>query len=293
MSGNPASERLATPQFFRHVGWQTTGNKKFLEDYYAEPIQDASQRIKMFTEDHWWVDRVGFPSGELQRSRLGGVALLRGYNLSGPFISWKFRGPATAESVAILVLEATTKAVKIIVFNLESQPVTAAMTAWDLDPGIWEVSMGTDSNGDDMPDRNKSNRTVKLERTEELALLFEPKLTTIVELKLKSPASRPWQRADLGIGTSDVSVEGNRVSVHSLRGEDAPASDTELRDAAGKIVAKAQISLLKASLDLLPKTTEVMLRVPTGTLLHGCQVSLDPDDKLPEITARNNFARTP
>ncbi len=157
-SSKTSTREARDSKFYRHVGWQTTGNKKFLEDYYADQIQEASQRMSMFTEDHWWVDRVSFPSGELQRSRLGGVALLRGTTYPGHVISWRFEAPATGESVAILVPEATTRAVKIIAFNLESQPVTGIMTAWDLAPGTWEVGTGIDTDGDDVADQQVSHR---------------------------------------------------------------------------------------------------------------------------------------
>jgi Concanavalin A-like lectin/glucanases superfamily len=282
-------------KFYRHVGWQTTGNKKFLENYYADQIQEASQRMSMFTEDHWWVDRVSFPSGELQRSRLGGVALLRGTTYPGHVISWKFEAPATGESVAILVPEATTTTVKIIAFNLESQPVTAIMTAWDLAPGIREVGTGIDTDGDDVADRQLSHRMVELERSRDLRLRFEPKATTIVELKLKSSASRLWDRPDLGIGLQDLHVVGNqvKVTIHSLGAVDAPTSDIVLRNTAGTTVARAQVPPLKAPLDLVPKTAEVTLEAPAGTLLSNYKVWLDPEDELDEITIRNNVVVIP
>ncbi|GAI46638.1 unnamed protein product, partial [marine sediment metagenome] len=65
-----------TPQsgndLYRHIAWQVTGNKQFLEEYYADQIQSGSQRMYMMTEGHWWSDRVSVANAELQRSRLGG-----------------------------------------------------------------------------------------------------------------------------------------------------------------------------------------------------------------------------
>ena len=283
----------ARHDFFRHVAWQVTGDKRYLEDYYADQIQDATQRMSIFTEDHWWIDMVGFPITELQRSRLGGVAEFRMGTYPGHVVSWRFKAPATAESVAILVPRATTKELKIIAFNLESKPVSAIMTAWDVEPGVWDVQVGTDSNGDDVPDRITRTETVQLERTKDLEIQFEPKANTIVDLKLKSKADVVlWNRPDLGVGPEDVSVRKNRVTVtvHSLGSVDTPASAVVLRDRSGKVVAKATVPALKAPLDLVPKTTKVTLLSPAGADLKEYSVLLDPENEIQEITKRNNSA---
>jgi hypothetical protein len=210
------------------------------------------------------------------------VALLRGATYPGHVISWKFEAPATGQSVAILVPEATTRGVKIIAFNLENLPVTGMMTAWDLDPGTWEMSAGIDTDGDDMADQQVSHRMVELERSRDLGLRFEPKATTIVQLKLKSSASSLWDRPDLGIGPQDLRIAGNQVKVriHSLGAVDSPTSDIVLRNTAGTTVARAQVPPLKAPLDLLPKTAEVTLEAPAGTSLSNHKVWLDPEDEL-------------
>ena len=288
-----------TPQgrsdFYRHVAWQVTGNKEFLEGYYADQIQAGTQHMAMFTEDHWWVDRVGFASAELQRSRLGGVALLRNEIYPGQAISWKFVPPATGESVAILVPDVATTALKIVAFNLENVPVKAIMTAWDLDPGIWEVITGMDIDGNDVPDGTTGKRTVELERTRDIEFDFEPKVTTIVQLKLKSKASPLWDRPDLAIGRDDVRVQGNniRVTVHNLGSVDAPSTSIELHDDAGRTLATASVPAMKAPLDLMPKTTEVTLQAPHGMRLTGSRVFIDPEKRLKEITTRNNVVVIP
>ncbi len=116
-----------------------------------------------------------------------------------------------------------------------------------------------------------------------------------MQLKLKSSASSLWDRPDLGIGPQDLRVAGNqvKVTIHSLGAVDAPASRIVLRNAVGTTVAEAQVPPLKAPLDLLPKTTEVTLEAPAGTLLSNYKVWLDPEDELDEITTRNNVVVIP
>ncbi|MDA2927766.1 hypothetical protein MYX78_11155, partial [Acidobacteria bacterium AH-259-G07] len=116
------------------------------------------------------------------------------------------------------------------------------------------------------------------------------KTTTIVELKLKSSVTPLWERPDLAIGREDVRVQGDRVSVrvHSLGSIAAPASRVVLRDPSGQTVSSSRVPALEAPLDLLPKTTEVVLPAPPGTELKGHEVRIDPRDEIEEITNRNN-----
>ena len=275
---------------FRHIAWQVTGNKQFLEEYYADQIRSGTQRMYMMTEGHWWSDRVSVATSELQRSRLGGVALTRNTIYPGHVISWNFEEPANSESVAILVQKATTRELKIIAFNLENAPVKTLLTAWDIDPGKWEIVQGVDTDGDDIIDRERTKQTVELERTGSIRFTFEPKKTTIVQLKLKSKARDYWKRPDLGIGDDDVKVSGSKitVTVHSLGSVDAPKAVVALVDNDGKQLAAASVPALKAPLDLKPKTTDITFEVTSGTNLKGCRIIIDPDKKLREITRLNN-----
>ena len=275
---------------YRHTAWQMTGNKQFLEEYYADQIQYSSQRMYMYTEGHWWSDRVTIPSQELQRSRLGGVALARSALYPGHVVSWKFKKPANSESAAILIPDATTKQMTIIAYNLETIPITGIMTAWDIEPGTWELVQGIDTDGDDVPDRSMQKQKIELERTRELELVFPPKAITVVKLKLKSRGKPYWKRPDLGIGEDDVVVQGGtvKVKVHSLGSFDAPSSKAALVDGNDAELSSVSVPALKAPLDYMPKTTEVKLTVPRNTRLNGCSVVIDPEGKLNEITRRNN-----
>jgi len=283
-----------TPQsgndLYRHIAWQVTGNKQFLEEYYADQIQSGTQRMYMMTDGHWWTDRVSVANTELQRSRLGGIALTRSAVYPGHVISWIFKAPFNSESVAILVQKSTTKEVKIIAFNLENVPVKATMTTWDIAPGKWEIVQGIDSDDDDIFDGKIEKRTIELERTGSINLTFEPKKTTIVHLSLKSKAQDYWKRPDLGIGDDDVKVSGNKitVTVHSLGSVDTPPVTIGLVDKSGKQLAAASVTALKAPVDLKPKTTDITFEVPAGINPSGCKVVIDPEKKLREITRLNN-----
>jgi len=281
--------------FSRHLAWQVTGDKQYLEELYADQIQRAAQSMYMNTEGHWWIDRVYAESRELQRARLGGVALWRNMLYPGHVVSWRFEKPARGESVAILVPDATTTAMTVIVYNIEKEPVEAHMTAWDIEPGKWRVVEGIDTDGDDRADGNVTKRTVEFERTKSLAFTFPPRATTVITLKRTSKGKPYWQRPDLGIGDDDVTVarDAVRVTVHSLGSVDAPASTVAIVDQSGAVLARADVPPLKAPIDYEPKTAEVTLTVKADTLLRGCLVVVDPDGKLQEITKINNTVDLP
>jgi hypothetical protein len=275
----------------RHIAWQVTGNKENLEYYYADQIEDAALREYINTEGSLWSDRVTVSNSELQRSRLGGVAIVRLGIYPGHAVSWKFKSPASDENLAILIPDATPTGMKIIAYNFDNSPVfQAEMTAWDIDPGVWEITQGVDTDGDDEPDKGARTWSADLERTGTLNIDFAPRSTTILILKQKSKGIPYWERPDLGIGKDDVTVQGNtvKVRVHSLGSVDAPASTAVIRDKSGKVIASASVPALKAPVDLLPKTAEVTFRIPAKTDIEGCEVCLDPEKKIKEITVCNN-----
>jgi hypothetical protein len=281
-----AYRNSASSQF----AWQLTGDKKRLETLYAAQIEECDLTEYINTEGSLWIDRVGVPYTDLQRARLGGIALVRNGLFPGHAVSWKFAAPANDQSVAILIPNATTTSMKIIAYNLESQPVRATMTAWNVDPGQWEITQGIDTTGSDIADGATTSRSVKLERSVDLAVEFAPRAMTILTLKLKTPGTPYWSRPDLGIERGDVTLRDGAlaVKVHSLGAVPSPEIAIVYKDRTGRVVASATIPPLDAPLDLQPRTTEVVLRLPANTDVTGGTVQIDPEQKLEEITQRNN-----
>ncbi len=278
-----------------HFAWQVDGNKSHLERLYAAQIENCAVNEFIETEGSLWIDRVGVPTAELQRARLGGVALLRNSLYPGHAVSWKFAAPATGEDVAILVPDATRTSFKVIAYNLLAAPVSAEMTGWNVDPGTWEITQGVDTDGDDIADESLGTRTAPFERARAVTLILPPHATTVLTFKLKTPGTPYWSRPDLGIDPEDVTVKGRevRVTVHSLGAVPAPATTVVLRDAAGRVVATEKLAGLAAPLDLLPKTAIVTLKLPKDVAASGCTVEIDPEHQLDEITTRNNAVKLP
>ncbi len=166
------------------LAWQATGDTSYLEKVYASQIQTAHEREFINTQGSLWIDRIYFNNGELQRSRLGGVALMRNYCYPGNAVSWRFDAPANDQSVAILVPEATPDHVKIIAYNLERVPVTAHMTGLGSRSRRMDDDAGNASGHrqratrSDAPVQNLETRSVAFERSKAIAITFAPRTTT-------------------------------------------------------------------------------------------------------------------
>lgn len=288
-----AGDAGGRPGLGGHLAWQLTGDKSQLERLYAQQCESTTLMSYINTEGSLWIDRVSVPTADLQRARLGGVALTRNSLFPGHAISWRFAAPATGQSVAILVPHASATELKVILFNLEATPVRAAMTGWNIDPGTWEIAQGVDVNDDDEPDGNVAKRTAVFERSRSLDFVLPPRATTILNLKLATPGTPYWDRPDLGIDDQDVSVNRRtvKVRVHGLGSIASPATTLAIRDASGRVLGSTAVPALDAPIDLRPKFVDVEVTLPRGTSTNGISVELDPDHRIEEITRMNNLVR--
>ncbi len=276
-----------------HLKWQVTGDKAYLEDMYAAQIDECELLKYIDTEGSLWIDRIGMPYSELQRARLGGIALIRGGTISGHVASWEFHAPATDQSVGILIPNATPTGFKVIAYNLDQVAVRATMTGWNIDPGVWEITQGLSSDGQDRADAALARHEQVFESTRSLDFTFPPRATTVLTFRLRTPGTPYWQRPDLGIAREDVKLDGGdvRVTVHNLGSVPSPATDLVVRDHAGRVIGTAAVPPLRPPVDLFPKTEEIRLTLPGGASAAGGSVEIDPDHRLEEITIRNNAVK--
>jgi hypothetical protein len=268
-------------------------DKQSLEQSYAYATETYDAQEYLYTEGGFWIDRTlaeRQSTGEMQRMRLGGVAHLRNDLLPGHYLSWNFHAPANDQSTAILVSNASPTGMKIVAYNLEKSPVNVAMTGWNIDPGIWDITQGIDTNKDDVADQSIATRSAPFEQSASLELTLPPQATTVLTLKLKTPGTPYWKRPDIGIDKEDVVMSGNsiNVTVHGLGSVDSVATTVALLDPSGKTIASAPVPAIKAPIDLMPRTSSVTLTIPSGATTKGCSVVLDPDMKMQEITRLNN-----
>lgn len=287
-----AGQRDANP-FTLHTAWTATGDKRYLEQQYDQQRRWATWRWSMMTEDHWWVDRVELPAQELQRQRLGGVALWRNAIVRGHRISWQFAQPDDATKLAILVREPTRTGFRVIAYNLSDAPITATIQGGDVAKGNWRMSQGIDTNGDDKADTSIDTRTIRFGDGIGTDVQFAPRQTKVLEFTLAGDEIETRNRPDIAIASRDLSWDrqGLKVKVHSLGSQPTPTGRARLLDADGKVLAEAPIPALAAPNDLLAKTADIL--IPVGKGQQGVRVELVLDGDPVEITDTNNQAQVP
>ncbi len=290
-NGAPTAKRPPRPD--PHFAWQLTGDKTRLEELYAAQLEYCALNEFINTEGSLWIDRPAVPLAEIQRARLGGIALLRNAPFPGHAVSWRFAAPARAADVAILVPRATATELTILAHNLSAAPVRAELTGWAVAPGTWTATQGVDTDGDDRADRDLAERTAPFGRAQSLDLALPPHATAVLTLRLATPGTPYWARPDLGLDPQDIvrAADTLQVTVHSLGAVAAPPTTVALLDPAGRTVATATTPPLPAPIDLHPKTATVTLPLPPGLAPAGYTVRIDPASVLEEISLRNNAVR--
>ena len=277
--------------FNRHLAWQLTGDKKYLELMYRDILEIAYLNEYLNTLGYLWIDRISFNLEEIQRSRMGGVNHTRSVFYAGNAVSWRFRKDGDAEKIAILVPYSTPEELKLEFFNTDAQPMRAFMTGWDVLNGEWELVQGIDSTGDGKMDRETLRKKVMFGREETISLTIPPRQSVLVHLKLAGDGVIITNRPDLAICAEDVQISGNQVTVtvHNLGFASAPATEIAIANRKGKIIGKtATIPALEGVHDLLPKRAQVTLTIPPNMKSDGCKIVIDPDNVLEEIRKSNN-----
>jgi len=282
------------PDFAHYVAWESSGDKRYLETLYRSETREKLQNFYMNTEGHWWSDRVESPTVNLQRARLGGVALKRNQTYPGNTVSWRFDDPEAAVQVALLLPQPRPDRFKVIAWNGSGKPQRALMTGWNVTAGHWRMRSGVDRNGDDAIDGKAQVREFDFARSTATDVVFA-RGATVMEFELVQATDPVELRADIGIGRGDLRRDGNAIvaTVHSLGHLDAPAGSAVLMDARGRELARTAFGPLPAPRDLLPKTQQVRLAIPEGADLHGASVRLSLEGTPGEVTLLNNEVSLP
>jgi len=273
--------------FSLYARWDATGDTKALERLHAEAIADKAQHEYLYTEGHWWSDRVEQPNEILQRERLGGIALRRNQTWPGNSVSWRFAEAGAGEQVAILVPGATPDRFRVLAYNRTDRPQRATMTAWNVTAGTWKMQRSTSSDGGVAPVADGAPTTLPLERSLGTDLVFAPHTTTIYDFALAAPTTPVEQRPDLGIGIDDVvrTPKGFAVMVHSLGAQRVAGGTLTVRAPDGTVLATAPIPPLDAPTDLRPRTAVVRIAAPKQ---QAASVEVALPQNAPEVTRLNN-----
>lgn len=285
------AKSAASDPFARYAAWAATGDTTILAALHGDAWTDKAQHQYMYTEGHWWSDRVDQPNEILQRERLGGIALRRNQTWPGNTVSWRFATPGAAEQVAILMPGATRETFKVIAYNTSDVAQHATMSTWNVTAGNWRVQTSTS------PDEGKTlvptgaAATVPLERSRATEVTFAPHTTTVIEAMLIRPVTPVEQRPDIGIGADDVAVKGRGVmlTVHGLGSVASGPGLATLVTRDGRVVASTTLPAIEAPTDLKPRTAMVRMTIPDGVDAKTLTARVTLAE-VPEVTQLNNIA---
>jgi hypothetical protein len=179
----------------------------------------------------------------------------------------------------------------VIVHNLAGRTISGDLEGGCIEPGIWEVVRGVDTNGDHAMDRTNGTSQVRFGRTESIPVSFAPHTTTILRLNRVEPGTPYWNRADLGICADDIVLDGDAVTVtvHSLGIIDAPAAAVALVDSRGREVQRVSLDTMPGLDGYEPVATAVHFDDVSSAVLRNGGIRIDPDGEIEEITERNNY----
>lgn len=261
-----------------HMQYTTALTTDDVEAQCLKLLHAISDRRFMMREGSLWIDRVYFNCDEIQRQRLGGIALNRGSNfVPGNAVSWRFMNDEDAQKVAILIPVVKDNAMEIVMWNTSDKAVEVDMTGMEVLGGKWNINGKQQAWG--------RNRTVRL--------TVPARQEYRVKMKLQGKGTDYNNRPDLAISlaSKEPGSDGTlSVTLHNLGGKPAPASRLVLLDRNGKTLAEVATPQMPAPADLQPSHAEVKLPLVQGgvTSLAGCTLMVDPEGKINEIYEQNN-----
>jgi hypothetical protein len=270
--------------------WRATGDRMWLVEELKEAVRQQIRNRWLLTEAEPYTDRIPVPGRQLLSRMFLGDWTSGKSHVPGHWVSWEGGGL----DYAALILDAKPDHLKAIVhsFHEREQPMT--MRVWRLPHGRYDVSIGTDRDGDDQPDEQLRREKRELWRYDgAVEFTARPGQTLVIELSLLEQLDDVRKRPDLAIGPDDVKIEDGAVvvTVHNIGGSASPPSAIEVRTADTEVLGVAQTPALDPPHDLQPKTAEV--RIPLDSDAKPARVVLDPANKIAEITEANNVVRVP
>jgi len=249
------------------LAWLVTRDKNYLVQTMIHDIRNNERGFFVYTEMDPDTDRV-YPWGAwaLTQMYLGGQALTG--RASNPYptsmISWE----KTGTDFAALVLGASPKRLKLLLYGFEDADRNVIIRNWGLAPGAYRVTESLDRDGDDKPDERVRRQTVVLRRMSPVDVILPSRRTHVIEFTQIKTVPLPGLLPDLAVGPEDVEVslgspgEGLigmgpypprttlpghsipfvRIRVHNIGSATAGAFRVTVKDGLGKVINEREIA---------------------------------------------------
>ena len=246
-----------------------------------QAAQGNSERFEMLTSEVLFTDRIFIRGHEHLYAMYGG-----GVGDTSGCPGWAVRWEKAGEDLAAWVVEATTARFRARVYSFADAEREFAMQHWRLAPGRYKLTLRADA-AEASP---LWTREVELpHRGDSVPLRLPAERALVVEMT--QLAKRPWDPAalaDLAAAPAPSSAVGEPVAweVFNLGCVTAKGATVRL-SCDGRLVESRTLTEVPAARDYALGRAVVRFpyRPAAGAKLT---LALDPDDRIPEITERNN-----
>ncbi|GEM_PF-7005044 len=198
--------------------------------------------------------------------------------------------------------------IRLYAFNVSGKTVRASLRGLKLLPGTWRVRTGVCENHDRKISGKEKINDVYFENFREIPVEFPGKSAFLLEMHRITAAIPYKMRPELEISREGLKVTGKaaEVVVRNCGAFDTPETEIALFGPDGKEIARKKVPALAGSRlsddgdcfsneinrlskddDILPKDAKIRFAVPN--IGKGCRFILDPDEKIFEITKKNNI----
>jgi hypothetical protein len=239
----------------------------------------------MYTVTEQYTDRV-FPTllEYASRAYLGGYTRRNKFN---PALAVSWEGLGT--DYAALVVKNRDTGLKVLIYNYADAVLAGKVRVWKLAHGIYRVSTGVDTNGDQESDRSRSKRSFELTRGDAISIKLAPKAVTVLAVERQQALQPVFTRPDLAITVRETRIVRRTVSgvVHNIGSAAAADVLVAVVDSRGQVIAKTQLGNLDAPLDLHRRIKTFSLTLP-GAARGSWRLVLDPQHRIAEIYEGNN-----
>jgi rhamnogalacturonyl hydrolase YesR len=270
--------------------YRVTKDRREIEQGFGELLTSLSYNFPMLTSEVKFTDRVYIPGSNLLVGLCTGH-FGAGYEYPSLVATWKNTGP----DVAIFVHGGDRQSASVSLYDF-GKGKKVSMRTWQLEPGLYVVRKGLDSNDDEKIDKWLSTDTLQLtERVNDIAIDLPSRKTILVSVRrLRSYGPVSVQLPDLAVNERDIFLSdrdhrGATVScrVHNIGSRAASAVVVELL-ADDQLVDSTVIPVIDAPNDLVPRTAVVHFRWKPATGYHRLKIRVHCGQK--EITRLNNAA---
>ncbi|MEO7046711.1 MAG: CARDB domain-containing protein [Ferruginibacter sp.] len=273
--------------------YQITHDSEEITKGFEEILGSLRYNFPMLTSEVKFTDRVYMPGSNLLTDMYTGH-FGAGYEYPSLVATWKNTGP----DVSVFVNSGDKKSADISLYNFEKEK-TVQMLTWRLEPGLYSVKEGIDTNDDGVIDELLSDKKVELhERVNTIDLAINSKKIIVVSIRqINAFGELPANMPDVAIATNDISLSDTKSSpgdslkvnctIHNIGNIKAKNILVEfLID--NKKIREAHIPELDAPNDLTPKHKKISFNWLSQPGIHRLEIKLAIDQK--EITTWNNDA---